>query len=397
MLGFSCRGTAELNFPEIGENEEKLLGRFLELYPTKGDVLPRLMDEASRKFSFSKESVAFWAERLVNGRFGPIDPLLSLDLEEIMVNGLKKPVYVYDRKKGMLQTNLAFEKSEYFAEIANRMLSSLGRRVNQANPRESGVLENGDRVSVVIPPYSRDFIMSIRKYSAEPFTIPDLIDREMLSPREAALLWMVMECGNINVGVVGNTGSGKTTLLNSLLHFVPKKSRMIVVEEIPEVRIMQDQSVNILSNKNLGLEMKDAIIDSLRLRPDRVVIGEVRSAEEVEALGESCMAGHALGTYFTYHAESAEMACKRLISQGFPEHSLGVIHLIVTCKRFETKGRLRRKVVGISGPLGKKFASEYLDLAFPDFSKELSERKNFLENCRREGSEKFFREVCKWT
>jgi type IV secretory pathway ATPase VirB11/archaellum biosynthesis ATPase len=402
-------GHADRNYPEVGPSEEKVLSRFLELYQSRGDVLDRLIRDAGKKFKFSEEAVRFWAPRLVEGRFGPLDPLLSEDLEEIMVKGVGEPVFVYDRSEGTEETNLSVTSSEYFLELANRMLAPLGRRVNSSNPRETGVLDSGDRISVAVPPYSRDFVLSIRKYSVEPFTIPDLIGKGMLTCEAAAFLWMVMEVGNINLGVVGNTGSGKTTLLNALTRFIPKNNRLIMVEDIPEIKPLQKQTVGLLSNRSLGLSMRDAILDSLRLRPDRVIIGEVRRDSEVEALRESCLAGHAMGTYFTYHAESSKWAYRRLVHQGFPEYDLPSISLVVVCRRHEKSGKILREVTEISGktPVFRlkgaslkkvgKFSSEYLDLAFNNLDVELKRRAAFLKGCGGLGDVSFFEKIQEWS
>ena len=401
MLGFSCSGTADRNYPEIGDSEEKILSRFLELYRTRGDLLDRLVQDARKKLSFSEDSVRFWAPNLIEGSFGPLEPLLSEDLEEIMVNGVSQPIFVYDRRKGMEKTNLRLTSPEYFVELANRMLAPLGRRVNRSNPREFGILESGDRVSVVLPPYGREPTMSIRKYSAEPFTILDLIDRGMLGYDAAAFLWTVFEAGNMNVGVVGNTGSGKTTLLNALTRFIPKNNRVILVEDIPEISPLQEQVVSLISNKDLEILMRDSILDSLRLRPDRVIIGEVRKDSEVMALHESCLAGHSMGTYFTYHAESLDWARRRLLSQGFPDYDIRAIDLFVVCKRFEREGRLSRRVTEI-GSTAKvfsgdrrtgEFSSEYWEAAFDDPWDEVSKRSRFLKGLRAEGDRDVFKKL----
>ena len=392
MLGFSCEGTADRNYPIIGPFEMKLLLRFFELYSTKGNILNVLITQAKKKFDFNEDSVRFWAPKLIEGCFGPFEPLFSEELEEIMINEINGSIFVYDRKKGMEKTNLKITSKEYFLEIVNRMLSPLGRRVNQANPRESGILENGDRLSVAIPPYAREYSLSIRRYASDSFTLSDLVDLKMLTYEAAAFLWAVIESGNINVGIVGNTGSGKTTLLNALITFFPKKSRIVIIEDIPEIRPLQEQVVGLISNKTLKISMKDSILDSLRLRPDRVIVGEVRSDEEVGALRESCLAGHALGTYFTYHAESLKLAYSRLMSQGFPKYDLSVISLIVVCKRYEIKGRAVRRVIEIGGKkpifLMKKnklkkvndFESEYLQKSFVDFEKEIKNRIRLLKS-----------------
>ena len=394
VLGFSSSGSADLNFPIIGEAEEKILERFLELYGREG-LLKDLILAARKKMNFNEKSVRFWAPKLVEGGLGPISALLSEELEEIMVNSLKKRIYVYHRKKGVLMTNLSIDTSEYFLELSNRMLSFMNRRVNSSNPRESAVLKNGDRLSVFIPPYSNSYSLNIRKYLIEPLTPIDLYESGMLSLDDLAFLWMAMEVGGVNIGFVGNTGSGKTTLLNALMRFIPEDQRVVLVEEVPEIRPPQEQSVGLVSNRSLNISMKDAIIDSLRMRPDRVVIGEVRTDDEVKALRESCLAGHALGTYFTYHAESADWARRRLTHQGFPEYDLGVIPILVALKRYEKNGHLIRKVTEISGKKELLKNSSFLS-SFDDVKLELKERIGILKECVNLNDFEFFDKIQRW-
>jgi len=274
---------------------------------------------------------------------GPVSFLLPDDgLEEIMVNGIDTPIYVYHRRHGMLKTNLAFANESYFIEKANQILAEIGRRVDETHPRANGVLKNGDRVSIVMPPYSRSHSLDIRKFSAKPLTVLDLAGCGMLSIEAAGFLWLVMEAGG-NVGIVGNTGAGKTTLLNALFRFVPYHQRVICVEETPEIQVPQEQCVRMISVDNLNLGLGDAIMDTLRLRPDRVIIGEVRRRCEAEALRESILSGQSLGTYFTYHAESAAFALQRLAEQGINGRDLCAIDLLVVCKRYNVRGKENAK------------------------------------------------------
>ncbi|MBR9680814.1 MAG: type II/IV secretion system ATPase subunit [Candidatus Altiarchaeota archaeon] len=393
MLGFSSAGSADLNFPIIGTSEEKILIRYAEIYG-KND-LEELILAAKKKLQFDESAVRFWAQKLVEGNLGPLSALIEMDLEEIMVNSIDKRIYVYHRKKGVLETNLMINSAEYFLELSNRMLSFMNRRVNQANPRESAILANGDRLSVFIPPYASNHSLNIRKYAVSPFTPVDLYERDMMSLEDLAFLWMVMETGQVNVGFVGNTGSGKTTLLNALMRFIPENQRVVLIEEVPEIRPPQEQSVGLVSNKNLQISMRDAIIDSLRMRPDRVVIGEVRSDSEVSALRESCLAGHALGTYFTYHAESADWAYRRLMHQGFPEYDLSIIPLMIVCRRFEKNGKLYRRVVEIFGKT-KLLKDKSFTLNFDSVSDEILRRVDFLESCTNLKDEDFFDKIQRW-
>ncbi|MBR9679650.1 MAG: CpaF family protein [Candidatus Altiarchaeota archaeon] len=409
-LGFSVLDKGELRFPIIGAGEKRILTRFVELFDKKGDqgVLESLITAAKdKKIEFSEPSVRFWAPLVIKGRFGPLEPLLSdPELEEIMVNGIDKPIFVYHKKKGMQATNLAISEPDYFLEISNRMLGRLGRRVDSVHPKASGMMENLDRVTVITPPYGRDFFLDIRRFSAEPLTVLDLIDNHTLTAEAAAFVWMVFEAGNTNIGIIGNTGAGKTTLLNALIRFVPKYERIVVTEEVPEISPLQDQVVNLISVDSLGISLRDSVIDSLRLRPDRMIIGEVRSDTEVSALHESCLSGQALGTYFTYHAENTDMAKRRLISQGFPEYDVSSIGLWINIKRFEKKGKTIRRITSIfsdielfrwAGQLRRVASLEMpsFDFAFDGWKNELRKRTKYLKTQTRKKDHEFFENIQK--
>lgn len=348
----------------FGEEDVFRIEKILRLYeekpeitafgPERARILSELVEKYSRALSsqkgsgLSKEEIGMYslAAYIMSGDgLGPLSLFSDDDsLEEIMVNGIGKPIYVYHRRFGMCRSNVSFADRRYLTEKANQILSAIGRRVDEGHPRAHGVLPNGDRIAAIIPPYASDCTIDIRKFSAKPFTVTDLVERGMLSLEAAAFLWLAFEAG-CNVGIVGNTGAGKTSLLNALFRFVPHDQRVICVEETPEIRILQEQSVRMISVETLGITLKDAILDSLRLRPGRVIVGEVRTAEEASALKESLLAGQALGTYFTYHAENSGFALRRLTEQGIMPRDLSAIDLLVVCRRFERKGRRTQRAI----------------------------------------------------
>jgi len=348
----------------LSADDEFRINKILNLYEERSDITAfgierkRILKELVESYSEALEErsgkglSAEIQKEYIEAAFvcsgeglGPLSLLLGDDgLEEVMVNGINSPIYVYHRRHGMLKTNLAFSNESYFVEKANQILAEIGRRIDETHPRANGVLKNGDRVAIVIPPYSRSHSLDIRKFSAKPLTVIDLAYGGMLSLEGAAFLWLVMEAGG-NVGIVGNTGAGKTTLLNALFRFVPYNQRVICVEETPEIQVPQEQCVRMISVDNLNLGLEDAIMDTLRLRPDRVIIGEVRRRNEAEALRESILSGQSLGTYFTYHAESAAFALQRLNEQGINGRDLCAIDLLVVCKRYNVKGKQNAKRV----------------------------------------------------
>jgi len=150
-----------------------------------------------------------------------------------------------------------------------------------------------------------------------------------------AFLSAAMQC-NLNIVIAGGTGSGKTTTLNVLSQFIPLNERIIVVEETPEIRIKHEHCVHLLVNQDLGVGMKELVTDTLRMRPDRVVVGEVRTEKEVKAFVNTMLAGQGKGSITTFHANSAQECLQRMESLGIPSQNLSSIDLIIVQKRWNT-------------------------------------------------------------
>lgn len=393
-VGFVNESGYFVDLPELGDKDlfriEKISDKYELTRFTLDEIINtydgELLKEKGVRLSRKERETYFRVlSALTDESLGPIHFLLEDgEIEEIMVNGIGEPIFIFHRKFGMLPTNLSFESEEYFMEVANRALRPLGRRVDAHNQRNHGILPNLDRISVVVPPYSKRHAMSIRRFSVRPLTVPDIIRSGTLDVDKAVVLWELFASGSTNIGIVGNTGAGKTTLLNALLRFLPVESRVICVEETPEIRPPQKQVVQFVSNQKLGI--KDAIEDTLRLRPDRVVVGEIRSDAEVRALIESCLAGQALGTYFTYHAESADFALKRMKAQGVREDELEALGFLVVCKRYQGRKGVVRKVTDMFDVKNNvKLKPKKAD----------RKKKDFLEKFRGTDQE-FIEEVAGW-
>ncbi|MFH1448184.1 MAG: ATPase, T2SS/T4P/T4SS family [Candidatus Micrarchaeota archaeon] len=281
--------------------------------------------------------------------YGPLDELLKdRDFEEIAVIGLNKPIYVYKRGVGWLTTNCQFTDQEILLNIINKMARPLGRRITYQNPRLSAVLPDGSRIHASMPPISR-LELTIRKFRENPISIPDLIRFGTFSPESLAFLWLAIGL-DLSILITGNTASGKTSTLNALFSFVPLDERVLITEETPEINVPHKHKVNLLANPELGITMGDLTADSLRMRPDRVIVGEVRTAGETKALLEAITSGQARGSYATFHAHSAKETITRMCSLGIPEADITSIDLIVVQKRIMALGKSRetRKVVEIS-------------------------------------------------
>ena len=281
--------------------------------------------------------------------FGPLDPLLADDsLEEIAVVGLGKPVYVYKRGEGWLETDFFFTSQEVFVNVVNKMARPLGRRLAYQTPRLNSVLPDGSRLHASMPPISQ-LELTIRKFRANPISVPELISLGTFSPESLAFIWLAMKV-DTSILVAGNTASGKTSTLNALFSFVPLNERVLITEETPEINIPHKHRVSLLANSELGIGMGDLASDSLRMRPDRLIVGEARTAGEAKALLDAITSGQARGSYATFHAHSAKEAVARMRSLGVPETDIASIGLVVIQKRLggSGKGKEARRTLEIA-------------------------------------------------
>ncbi|MGB9577438.1 MAG: ATPase, T2SS/T4P/T4SS family, partial [Candidatus Norongarragalinales archaeon] len=315
--------------------------------------------------------------------YGVLDKLLEDDeLEEISVVGINRPIRVFHRRKGWLKTNCVLTNENYAVNAINKMARSLGRRITYQNPRLNATLPDGSRLHASISPVAANGVeITIRKFKENPLTVADLVNSNTLSCEAAAFLWTLLFT-DASIIVAGNTGSGKTTTLNALFSFVPQNDRVVIVEETPEIRIPQKHSIRIVANEELGIQMKDLVRDTLRMRPDRVIIGEVRSREEVEALFDSLLSGQARGSYATFHAGNSAEAVKRLRSLGAREDELPAVSAFVVQRRIPlyeqgVQREIRRVTevteVNADGELGVLFSYNP--------TKDCLEKTKYYENC----------------
>ena len=253
-------------------------------------------------------------------------------LEEIAVNGTES-VRVFHRKKGWQKVNARFTSSRRVREIINKMARGIGRRVTLKSPRLNACLPDGSRLHAAIPPIVKEPTITIRKFTKKPFTAKDLVRMETVGKEVMAFLSACMQC-NFNVVIAGGTGSGKTTLLNVLTHFIPLNERLIIVEETPEIRVKHEHCVRLVVNQALGIGMRDLVTDTLRMRPDRVIVGEVRAEKELKAFVNTMLAGQGKGSMTTFHANSAQECLQRMKALGIQEQELNSIDLIIVQKRW---------------------------------------------------------------
>lgn len=247
--------------------------------------------------------------------FGLLDSIIHDDtITEVMING---PKSIFIEKSGKLtQLNEQFESDEKLQDIVQRIVALAGREVNQANPIVDTRLPDGSRVNVVIPPISlRGAIVTIRKFSKEPMTMERLISYGSITPEIADVLKLLVEA-KYNIFICGGTGSGKTTFLNALSNFVPSDERVITIEDSAELQIANIANLVSLETRNANtagvgaVTIRDLIKSALRMRPDRIIVGEVRGAEALDML-QAMNTGHD-GSLSTGHANSTRDMLSRL-------------------------------------------------------------------------------------
>jgi pilus assembly protein CpaF len=246
--------------------------------------------------------------------FGPIQPLLDdTDISEVMVNGPNK---IYVEKKGRLfKTGITFDNDEHVMKIIEKIISPLGRRIDADSPTVDARLPDGSRVNAVIPPVAVDGpSITIRKFSKEKLKVEDLIKYGSLTQYMADFLRACV-LSKLNIVISGGTGSGKTTLLNVLSSFIPADERIVTIEDAAELQLQQDHVVrmetkNPNSNGEFEVTIRDLVRNSLRMRPDRIVVGECRGGEALDML-QAMNTGHD-GSLTTVHANSSRDAISRL-------------------------------------------------------------------------------------
>ncbi len=246
--------------------------------------------------------------------FGALEVLLKdPTVSDILVNGPKK---VYVERRGKLEkTDVQFRDNDHLLQIIDRIVSKVGRRVDETNPMVDARLPDGSRVNAVIPPISLDGAsLSIRRFGANPLKLEDLLNYKAFTPEMAMLLEACIKA-RLNIVVSGGTGCGKTTLLNTLSSFIPHDERVITIEDAAELQLQQEHIVR-LETRPPNIEGKgavttrDCVRNALRMRPERIIIGECRGGETLDML-QAMNTGHA-GSMTTLHANTPREALSRL-------------------------------------------------------------------------------------
>jgi pilus assembly protein CpaF len=246
--------------------------------------------------------------------YGPLEPLLRDDsVTEVMVNASDQ---IYVERSGKIEkTTTAFVDDAHLLRIIDKIVSQVGRRVDEASPMVDARLPDGSRVNAIIPPLSlRGPVLTIRKFSRDPYTMDDLINFGTLGAKSAHFLAACVQ-GKLNMLISGGTGTGKTTTLNALSAFVPGDERIVTIEDAAELQLQQDHVITLEARppniEGQGeVKIRELVRNALRMRPDRIIVGEVRGAETLDML-QAMNTGHE-GSLTTIHANSPRDALSRL-------------------------------------------------------------------------------------
>jgi pilus assembly protein CpaF len=246
--------------------------------------------------------------------YGPLEPFLREDsITEVMCNSFDR---IYIERDGKIErTNAAFADNSHLLRIIDKIVSQVGRRVDEASPMVDARLPDGSRVNAIIPPLAlKGPTLTIRKFSRDPYTMNDLISFGSISPRAAQFLASCVK-GKLNILVSGGTGTGKTTTLNAMSAFIPGDERIVTIEDAAELQLQQEHVITLESRppniEGQGeVRIRELVRNALRMRPDRIIVGEVRGPETLDML-QAMNTGHE-GSLTTIHANSPRDALSRL-------------------------------------------------------------------------------------
>lgn len=374
-----------VNVPKFTDRERQLLNeireKLVEAAVSKGDSFQidqgSFIDEVKEFLKMrgvrDTQKLASQISQEMLG-YAQLDPMIKDDdLEEIMVLGQNKPVFVYHRKIGMMQSNVVFEKDTDIKNIIDVIARQVNRRIDQQTPILDARLADGSRVNATIPPISADgSTLTIRKFRKDPLTVIDLINFKTMSSHLAGFLWVCVDGLGVkpcNAIIAGGTGSGKTTTLNTVTSFTPPRERIITIEDTLELQLPHDHVLRMETRppniEGKGeLDMDTLVKNSLRQRPDRVIVGEVRGREAI-TLFTALNTGHS--GFGTLHSNTARETITRLINppMNVPNIMIPALDFIIMQNRmYRPEGGSIRRVTEVAEVVGMEEGNVQLNRVF---------------------------------
>jgi len=350
-----------MNFPEFGEGTEAVLKNLKRSIITDSSIQadrmmdPKFLNELKKKFQEKAEKIL--DKELPNIAEGSKDLLIGLlleemlglgkleflledgNIEEIVVNAASQPVWVYHKGFGWLKTNIFITPESEIQNYASIIARRIGKQITILNPLLDAHLITGDRANATLFPISgKGNTITIRRFRREPYTVTDFVGNNTVNTEIMALIWLAMEY-ELNIIFSGGTGSGKTTSLNVCLPFIQPNQRILSIEDTREISLADYLHWVPLTTREANTEgkgevtMLNLLVNSLRMRPDRLIVGEIRRQREAEVLFEAMHTGHS--AYTTFHANTAEETIRRLINPPIeiPKTMLDSVHLNVVMFR----------------------------------------------------------------
>ncbi len=297
---------------------------------------------------------------------GPLEPLLAdPTISDILVNGHKQ---VYVERKGLLEvTNVSFRDDQHLLRIIDKIVSQVGRRIDESTPMVDARLSDGSRVNAIIPPLAVDGpLLSIRRFSTDKLMPQDLVHKKAMTPGMMELLEAAVKA-HLNIIIAGGTGAGKTTLLNALSCFISPKERIVTIEDAAELQLKQPHVARLETRPanlegNGAVRQRELLVNSLRMRPDRIVVGEVRGEEALDML-QAMNTGHD-GSLTTVHANTPRDAVSRLevmVSlananmqmMAIRQQIAAAVHLLVQASRMSDGSRRVVSITEVTGMEGE--------------------------------------------
>ena len=375
--GTVADGTGQASFQEMKARLHRTLINRMDLTKLQALTQEQVHAEVSRlaEAVLAQEAMPLSVserERLVNDvqhelfGLGPLEPLLKdPTISDILVNS-HKTIYI-ERRGKIERTNVQFKDDEHLMRVIERIVSSVGRRIDESSPMVDARLQDGSRVNAIIPPLSIDGpVVSIRRFGSDPLKMSMLIDYKALTKDIADMLQMVVTA-RLNILISGGTGAGKTTLLNALSAYIPENERIVTIEDSAELQLQQPHVVR-LETRPPNIEgrgevtQRDLVKNALRMRPDRIVIGEVRGGEAIDML-QAMNTGHD-GSLTTVHANTPrdalarletmiQMTGMRLSDRAMRQQIASALNLVVQVARMSDGSRRVTSISEVTGMEGE--------------------------------------------